>query len=55
MEQRVMAFIQVFLAGSGKSWYGAEGTATDTRERAIGAVAEVQPWTGSCRPEYLPT
>jgi hypothetical protein len=23
------------------------------RERATGAVAEVQPWTGSCRPEYL--
>ena len=30
-----------------------KGTATVTRERATGAVAEIQPWTGSCRPEYL--
>ena len=42
-------------AWAASSWRGAEGTTTTTRERATGAVAEVQPWTGSCRPEYLLT
>ena len=42
-------------AWAASSWRGAKGAATVTRERATGVVVEVQPWTGSCRPDCLPT